>query len=350
MCGIFGIKRMGQNGADRINTWQIGVLALEMQKRGIDAAGVCLQRRDGSLQWHKQPLPAWSFLKSQPYLQWLKQQGADDKGDLPDDVVTVIGHTRAWTKGLPSNPANNHPLVDFDDPDVVLVHNGGVWNDDQLFQEMHLKRVGEVDSDILRAILDRHGLNADGIKALQKARGAIAIAAVSQKQPDLLLLTRSGSPLEIGMLENSHQLIFASTKDAIHQVSRTWEKKWGLHWRINRSDLKFCPVEHSAWFLFNNQGMQQTGPFDTYQQSNRNIIYNVHRDYQHKHKRIKAESNKQIVKQIKAQAPTKQEGLLPEVVQCKKCQKFCKLTPDERKLALWELECGTCGELLGWTK
>ena len=109
---------------------------------------------------------------------------------------------------------NNHPIFTGN---LALVHNGQIYNDDELFKEFKLSRRGEVDSEILAKILEeKHNL--DYLKGLEtiadKCEGSAAFAAISSEHPNQLLLARSNNPISLFADKARDILFFASTQAA----------------------------------------------------------------------------------------------------------------------------------------
>src|SRR5262245_25523896 len=228
MCGIAGVKRMGA-GASAIGAERISQLLLGIQHRGPDATGICLQYGDGSLRVHKSDDIAWRFMELRSTQEWLTK-------NLTDDVVTAVLHTRAATLGSPRKMQNNHPLWCGRS---AITHNGSIANHEYLFKNFKLKRNGEVDSDIIRAILDEYGLTEDGVKQLNQMSGGAAIAAVSSDYPGMLLLARSRNPLVIAADLEEKLLYWASEKDTIHAAARPFERIWRTWFKSNHSGILF---------------------------------------------------------------------------------------------------------------
>jgi glucosamine--fructose-6-phosphate aminotransferase (isomerizing) len=134
-----------------------------------------------------------------------------------------IGHTRWATHGRP-NEANAHPHAVGD---VAVVHNGILENHVELRKELIAqgrKFNSETDTEIAAHLIDMElaNLAAAGMKptllmatkqALAKVRGAYAIAVVSRKEPDVIVVAKSFSPLVLGIGEG--ELFAASDVPAL---------------------------------------------------------------------------------------------------------------------------------------
>jgi glucosamine--fructose-6-phosphate aminotransferase (isomerizing) len=124
-----------------------------------------------------------------------------------------IGHTRWATHGRPTE-ANAHPhLVG----DVAVVHNGILENHVELRRELMAegrKFLSETDTEIAAHLIDielaKGAMNLlEATKlALSRVRGAYAIAVVSRKEPDVIIVAKSFSPLVVGVGEGE---VFAAS-------------------------------------------------------------------------------------------------------------------------------------------
>jgi predicted glutamine amidotransferase len=210
MCGIAGIhmKTPGQIPGYKLDRL-VDELFLGIESRGRDASGFAACTVGGkSIQLAKEAKPAHEFIKGRPSL-----------GPI-DPVRTVILHTRFATQGHQSKNVNNHPVVCGT---TFVVHNGHIGNDSELFRKKELVRCGEVDSEIIPALLQGEAF-ANPVAALEELDGNLAIAAISPSDyPDQLILAKGwGSPLI--MHENEHFIIWASTVEAIRNA---WGKVFG---------------------------------------------------------------------------------------------------------------------------
>ncbi len=114
-----------------------------------------------------------------------------------------IGHTRWATHGRPSE-VNAHPHLIGD---VAVVHNGIIENHLALrsrLEEAGATIVSDTDTEIVAHLIDQHvrgGADIEGAvrAALGEVRGAYALAVMSTKQPDRLVIAKSASPLVIGL-------------------------------------------------------------------------------------------------------------------------------------------------------
>lgn len=201
MCGIAGVylKKPDAGNDDGMNQFADALLR-EIEPRGRHATGFVSIGWDRSVKVEKAAKPATEFIKERERFQ--------------DGVQSVLLHTRFWTKGKPEEGGNNHPVIYNT---CFATHNGSISNDDELFEKEKLKRNHEVDSEVIPALLDKHGLDhPDKIRAaLEKFQGPMAIAAIDPiKAPTRLVLAKgASSPLYI--FENQNVIMWASTHKAI---------------------------------------------------------------------------------------------------------------------------------------
>ncbi|HVW26675.1 MAG TPA: glutamine--fructose-6-phosphate transaminase (isomerizing) [Polyangiaceae bacterium] len=118
--------------------------------------------------------------------------------------TTGIGHTRWATHGRPSE-ANAHPHVAGD---VAVVHNGIIENHLALKRELSaegVKFASDTDTEIVAHLVDRALSNGqaslfDAVRAaLSRVKGAYALAIISRREPDRLVVAKNDSPLVIGI-------------------------------------------------------------------------------------------------------------------------------------------------------
>jgi glucosamine 6-phosphate synthetase-like amidotransferase/phosphosugar isomerase protein len=195
MCGIAGFN-LADEDAGRLDSRKLAAeLLLAIEERGRHATGAAWSKRgeDGPEVWYsKRAVPAARFL---PDLSFMSRFSRN-----------VVLHTRYATKGSPSNNDNNHPIVV---PGVVGVHNGGIWNDDEIIAAYGGERTGEVDSEAAFRLIANA---ADPIADLPRLRGRVALAWIDVDRPHTLHLARlTDSPLAIGMTPGG-STVFASTE------------------------------------------------------------------------------------------------------------------------------------------
>lgn len=245
MCGICGVRRFGPTPITEV---QITSLLVANEKRGNHATGLALQQPDGSIQVYKGDTPAWEFVHRKEYRQFLD-------ANLRDDTITFLGHTRFATQGHQSRNNNNHPIFAGK---TAVVHNGGISNDDYMFKELKLERKCETDSDIIRAVLDKHGFTRKALDMMNKFSGSAAFAAISPEFPGKLVLGRSGNPIVLAGTDN--YLIWSSEQDAIYRALRPYVRKYGIVMRDYRvSDVAFIPMNNDSVYMIGAQPRNEGG-------------------------------------------------------------------------------------------
>ena len=188
MCGI--VAYVGDQDCAGI---LVGGLRM-LEYRGYDSAGLAVQTGRGV-----------EIVRAVGKLTNL--DGALRKSPLAGAVG--IGHTRWATHGRP-NEANAHPHVAGD---VAVVHNGIIENHARLRTELEAKGVrfsSDTDTEIVAHLIDealREGgagitLEQAVRVALGRVTGAYAIAVVSGRVPDEIVVAKDSSPLVIGVGEN----------------------------------------------------------------------------------------------------------------------------------------------------
>jgi glucosamine 6-phosphate synthetase-like amidotransferase/phosphosugar isomerase protein len=199
MCGIAGYSLSASSSVDR--TLAAQALLAGIAERGADAVGYAYRRGTSPVAIHKQRSGASALLE-----QVL----------LPASATETLIHVRDYTKGHPRIEANNHPIRHGA---VVGVHNGIIFNDDELIEEHGFERAEPemtVDSEAIFALAEAHEA---APRALEQLRGSLATAWLDERRPQTLFLARGvGRPLWIG--EGRDELLFASTKAALEVAER----------------------------------------------------------------------------------------------------------------------------------
>jgi len=234
MCGIAGVRKFG---ATPITGEELILLLCSIEHRGQHATGIALEGPDGIFVF-KAPEPAWKFTRSKEFEAFLNEH-------LTENTRTALLHTRWYTVGSPEDNENNHPMWDGE---TAVVHNGCISNHLTLFYQGHYERSCETDSDILRAIISEHGMNEAGIRQLNKVQGSAAIAAISSRYPDKLLLARSGSPIVFGFTDNGDKLYWASEAQAILRACKPFHQVRGVWVQDTRANVSVGSMpDNTAW-------------------------------------------------------------------------------------------------------
>lgn len=165
----------------------------KLEYRGYDSAGVAVYTENGL-----------EIRKAEGRLAVLESQ----LQQTPLLGSIGIGHTRWATHGKPSD-SNSHPHTD-QTMKFSVVHNGIIENYLDLKEELMLRGhtfVSETDTEIISHLIaeEYQGDIVQAVqKAIQKMRGAYAIAVLTEYEPDKLVAVRLASPLIIGIGEGEN--------------------------------------------------------------------------------------------------------------------------------------------------
>lgn len=195
MCGQAGIHRRTDKPLARMNALADALLVAN-EIRGTDAAGFLAVLDDGKVQVKKSTSPAGEFVVDRPAFN--------------EDARTVLLHTRYATRGSRYDVRNAHPVISGR---CAAVHNGTIYNDDELFDAFKLPRKAEVDSEVIPALVDHAGWeNAE--HAIEMLRGGAATAIVSVDHPRQVILAKTRDyPMHYLVTEDV--VVWASTRAAI---------------------------------------------------------------------------------------------------------------------------------------
>ena len=200
MCGIVGY--IGGKSATPILI--NGLRRLEY--RGYDSAGIATISKGKTL-----------ICKKQGKVAEL------DKACADSGLTIGIGHTRWATHGEPSE-LNAHP---HQVGDITIVHNGIIENYADL--KVELEKIGyefktKTDTEVLAALIDNEYKTATDIShavrtALNKVAGTFGLALLSQKDEDLIVVARRGSPLILGIGDDEY-FIASDTSAVVGYVEK----------------------------------------------------------------------------------------------------------------------------------
>jgi len=208
MCGIAGYSLSGFSSVER--TLAAQALLAGIAERGADAVGYAHRCPGGSVEIHKQRSGASALL---------------EQVVLPGDATEVLVHVRDYTKGHPRIEANNHPIRHGA---VVGVHNGIIFNDDELMEQHGFERAEPlmtVDSEAIFALAEA---SEGAASALEQLNGSMATAWIDERRSGTVFLARGvGRPLWIG--QGREELFFASTKAALEVVEKFLQLKLRKH-------------------------------------------------------------------------------------------------------------------------
>ena len=197
MCGIVGY--IGQNEALPV---LVGGLK-KLEYRGYDSSGVALI--DGG---------KIETVRASGKISALEQKLKDHpiKGNVG------IAHTRWATHGAPTEE-NAHPHTSFDGK-ITIVHNGIIENYASLKAKLTSEGVefkSETDTEVVAHLIARYykgDLKEAVLKALALVEGTFGLGIICSDEPDTLIGARRGSPLILG-IGNDSEFFLASDVSAI---------------------------------------------------------------------------------------------------------------------------------------
>jgi len=182
-----------------------------LEYRGYDSAGVAMVNASGITVTRS--LGRVSVLEEKLHARL--EQDPDAGGEC-----LGIAHTRWATHGEPSEPnAHPHTGKTKDGHTIALVHNGIIENYATLRTYLEQKGhtfTSETDTEVLaKLIAQLYDSNLeDAVQAaLREVTGAYAIACVTDAEPHTLVAARKGSPLLVGIADDSY--VVASDASAI---------------------------------------------------------------------------------------------------------------------------------------
>lgn len=191
MCGIVGAIA----NQDIVPVLLDGLKRLEY--RGYDSAGLAVFNQANQLQRIR------SVGKVDSLKTLTEQTALQSK--------TGIAHTRWATHGMPAE-RNAHPHMSGEQ--VAIVHNGIIENHGELREQLSEEGfvfTSETDTEVIVHLLASElKKDNDLLNAVQNAKkrmaGAYGLAAINLSEPDRMIVTRSGSPLVIGLGQNGNYI------------------------------------------------------------------------------------------------------------------------------------------------
>ena len=201
MCGIVGY--IGDKDAAPI----IFEGMKKLEYRGYDSAGICTIK-DGVARVVRSE---GKLCKLEQLLKETSLQGS-----------CGIGHTRWATHGRPSE-INAHP---HKAGPVIVVHNGIIENyvnlKDSLWLAGHTFK-SETDTEVIAHLIEQKMNEGAGFEhavrtSLGELKGAYAVCILCEREPDILIAVKQGSPLVAGL--GNEEFFMASDNSAILSNTR----------------------------------------------------------------------------------------------------------------------------------
>lgn len=219
MCGIFGVihaKDQAQtaNEGDLDLTRALALKLLEYSEtRGREAVGMAVH--DGArIEVLKQSGSVTDFLANPRLHQLL-----DDATRRATRTLAISGHSRLATNGTQSNTDNNQPVITHG---AVALHNGIVVNDSTVAEQFSIARAGELDSEVLAALLRTKLVTSKDLVAATREtfraiEGSASIAMMFEDLDVMLLATNTGSLFQLTN-ESGTVIAFASERFILQRV------------------------------------------------------------------------------------------------------------------------------------
>lgn len=182
-------------------------------------------------------MEASKFVKTKGYKKFMKEH----------EPRILIGHARAQTQGTYKDSKNNHPI--YTKSGLILIHNGSLWNDQQVIKDFKLKTDGEVDSEVIVRLIEYYiRLGKDTQKAIQlaskKIRGSFACALLNSTEPSTLYIWHeTSSPLHLAYHKPTGTVFFASTEDIMTDAFSKYEVFMDGLFKELKNDDGFVIVE-----------------------------------------------------------------------------------------------------------
>lgn len=195
MCGIFGIIAHSQSGLSTQTLFNATQKLFQLSEtRGKDASGALINNPD-QIDVIKTPQRVGQLIKSQTYLDLMQSHQLTYQS--AQQPYCVLGHTRMVTNGSEYADDNNQPVIT--DPDMCLLHNGIIVNDEKLWlKNPDLSRQYQVDTEVFGALIQRRAQTyanwQQGIhSAFNEIQGANSFAIFHNSGKRLFLCTNNGS-------------------------------------------------------------------------------------------------------------------------------------------------------------
>lgn len=205
MCGLFGLIDYHHTLDGNQKSKILSTLAIQSEVRGTDATGIAYNSED-RLCIYKRPMAAHK-------LHFL----------IPNDVTSIMGHTRLTTQGSQQKNYNNHPFYGrIGRKDFALAHNGSIRNDLLLRHQKKLPNTKiQTDSYIAVQLLEHQkSLNLNSLKSMAEHMEGSFTFSILDKQNNFYFV-KGDSPLCLFHYPRSGLVLYASTREILcHALKR----------------------------------------------------------------------------------------------------------------------------------
>ena len=202
MCGIFGSV-----SSEVVDEKDLCCLAMHSKQRGFDSSGLVFNSEKG-----------YKIVRADYEITKLL------KKDKWSDSNVVLGHSRLITNGL----HDNQPVVR---DDMLVIHNGIIVNEDEIWSSIQFARRFQVDSEAIIGIAIAHFAERGDLAALPNrilstCEGTISAVLAIPKLGKIVLFSNNGS-LYFG--KKTNRSYFASERYPLkrigcHDIVQVWHE------------------------------------------------------------------------------------------------------------------------------
>ena len=241
MCGIIGYTGYR-------NTKEVLLNCLKrLEYRGYDSAGISINNDESKIETIK-TVGEINVLEK-------KAESFNIKG------ISGIGHSRWATHGAVTEK-NAHPHTSCHQ-EIAIVHNGIIENFTSLRE--NLEQIGHTfksntDSEVLAHLIEESYKKTNNLKkavqhTIQEINGSFALVAISNKEPEKLIVARKDSPLVIGVGDNENFVasdipaFLPYTKRVIYLEEGDIAEITNKTIQVYQKDgsKKECEINHISW-------------------------------------------------------------------------------------------------------
>lgn len=195
MCGLFGFVHYGENQFKNLQLLT-NSLAQYSAMRGTDATGIAFVRNGIQIQKEARSAYAMQFKH-------------------PDNVKSLIGHTRHATHGCAKKNYNNHPFFGkAGGTRFALAHNGVLWNSTLRLLQTKI----ETDSYAAVQLIEKQKeLSFDSLRTMaETVSGSFSFSVLDDA--DNLWLIKGDSPIFILHFPRQQIYTYASTDEILYKA------------------------------------------------------------------------------------------------------------------------------------
>jgi len=245
MCGVFGFVTSKDAFSDKIIKFRLIKLLKLSQTRGKDASGMAFTSIN-TVDVLKRNIRADKLIKLKEFDYVLRKHLKNN-----EDNFGVIGHSRMVTNGSLNNHNNNQPVIKSG---FVIVHNGIIVNEDDLWEKYKLNREFEVDTEIIPAILGfKRDEGKNSAQALAETyteiKGSASIAILNAYENIISLASNNGS---LYVAKDKNIIAFASEENMLLKVFKGENLLNSLKiFQITRSNFAYINCNELSLTFYN---------------------------------------------------------------------------------------------------